>query len=76
MASSRNPSTPISSQNSIDIEHGFANTGIIEIQVGLMRVEAMPIKGFGLIVPGPVRLFGVEEDDRGVLILLSVLSQT
>jgi hypothetical protein len=28
----------------------------------------MPIKGFGLIVPGPVRLFGVEENDRSVFI--------
>src|SRR5580700_10287714 len=33
-----------------------------------MRVEAMPIKSLCLIVPGPVRLFGVEKNDRGVLV--------
>src|ERR1700730_12490501 len=49
------------------IEHRFEDPGIVEIQVWLMRVEAMPIESFCLIVPGPVRLFRVEKNDRGVL---------
>src|SRR3981189_2556523 len=50
------------------IEHRFEDPGIVEVQVWLMRVEAMPIESISLIVPGPVRLFRVEKNDRGVLV--------
>ena len=53
-----------------DVEDGFKNAGIVEVQIGLMRIEAMPIKCLGLIVPGPIRFFGVEKDNWGVLIAL------
>ena len=38
---------------------------IVEIEVGLMRVEAVPVIGLRHRVPGPVRFFGVDKDDAG-----------
>ena len=39
---------------------------IVEVEVGLVRVEAVPEEGLCLLVPGPVRFFGVDEDDPGL----------
>ena len=39
------------------------HAGIVEVEVRLVMVEAMPVIGLGDRVPGPVRLLGVEEDD-------------
>ncbi|MEJ1968368.1 MAG: hypothetical protein WDN03_06990 [Rhizomicrobium sp.] len=36
---------------------------IVEIEIGLMRVETMPVIGPRLLVPGPVRFLGIEEND-------------
>ena len=43
---------------------------IVEIEVGLVAVEAVPEIGLRLGVPGPVRLLRVDEDDPRVLVLL------
>src|SRR6202008_4662597 len=43
---------------------------IVEIEIRLVREEAVPIKLAGFRVPGPVRLLGVGEDDPRALIFL------
>ena len=43
---------------------------IVEVQIGLMRVKAMPVVRLGDGIPGPVRRFKVLEDDAGVFVLL------
>ena len=43
---------------------------IVEIEVRLVRIKAMPVIGLGDRVPRPVRFFGVEKDDPGVEKLL------
>src|SRR5262249_10928721 len=39
---------------------------VVEIQVGLMRIEAMPVVRLGNRVPGPVRGFRVDKNDPRV----------
>jgi hypothetical protein len=51
-------------------DNGFEHARVIEIEVGLVRIKAMPEIGTGHRVPGPVRAFGVEEDDARAEILL------
>ena len=43
---------------------------IVEVEIGLMRVEAMPVIRFGDRIPGPVGGFEILEDDARVLIFL------
>src|SRR5690606_34755766 len=52
------------------LHHSADNARIVEIQIGLVREEAMPVIGAGLGVPGPVRLLGVGEDNPGAGIFL------
>ncbi len=52
------------------LHHGADDARIVEIQVGLVREEAMPVIGVRLRVPGPVRFFRVGEDDAGLRIAL------
>ncbi len=51
-------------------EHGFADLGIVPVQVRLMGVEAMPVVRLGDGIPRPVRGFEILEDDARVAILL------
>ncbi len=44
--------------------------GIVEVEIGLVGVETMPVIRFGDRVPGPVGGFKVLEDDARVLIFL------
>ena len=53
-----------------DLADRAENPRVVEIEVGLVGVEAVPVIGAGDRVPGPVRVLGVAEDDRGVLELL------
>ncbi len=46
------------------------NARIVEVQVRLMREEAVPVVGLGHRVPGPVGHLGVAEDDPRALVLL------
>ena len=43
---------------------------IVEVQVGLVRIEAVPVIGLGDRVPGPVGRLGVDEDDARAGVLL------
>ena len=43
---------------------------IVEIEIRLVREEAVPVEGAGFRVPGPVRLLGVGEDDPRARIFL------
>ena len=49
-----------------DAQHFRQHARVVEVQVRLVRVEAVPEIGLGDRVPGPVRLLGVEEDDARV----------
>ena len=44
--------------------------GIVEVEVGLMGEEAVPVEAPARLVPGPVGFFGVGEDDAGVFVEL------
>ena len=52
------------------LQHRPDNARIIEVQVGLVRKETMPIVGAGFMVPRPVRLLRVGEDDACPQVLL------
>ena len=53
----------------------FAHHGrIVEVQVRLVRIEAVPEIGLCDRVPGPVGLLRIEEDDPGALVLLVVVA--
>src|SRR5262249_44173880 len=50
-------------------EDGLQDLRVVVIQVGLMREKTMPIICPSHRVPGPVRLFSIQEDDPGPSIL-------
>ena len=50
------------------LQHFFDHQRVIEVQVGLMRKEAMPVVGLGRLVPGPVGFLRVGEDDARVFV--------
>src|SRR3954454_12927942 len=47
---------------------------VVEVKIGLMRVEAMPVVRFCHCIPGPVGRFEIFEDDSGVAVLLLTLA--
>src|SRR4051812_20796252 len=52
------------------LDEGAHNARIVEVEVGLVGEETMPVKGAGLRVPGPVGFLGVGEDDARALVFL------
>ena len=46
-----------------DVQHRGAHVRVVEVEVWLVRVEPMPEVGAGGLVPRPVRILGIEEDD-------------
>ena len=52
----------------------FAHLRVVEVQVRLVRIEAMPIIGLSDRIPGPVGGFEVFEDDACFLIFLLVVT--
>ena len=52
------------------LEHRSPDLGIIEIQVGLMMVEAMPIIGIRDRIPSPIRGFEILENDPGFFVFI------
>jgi hypothetical protein len=48
------------------LDHLFDNNGVVEVQIGLVGKEAMPVERLRDLVPCPVGLFGVGEDDASV----------
>src|SRR6516164_11506085 len=60
-----------------DLRYRLHHARIIEVQVRLMREEAMPVIGLRLLVPGPVRFFAVAENDaRASVSLIGVVPDT
>ena len=53
-----------------DVEDRFLNGGIIEVEIGLMAEEAMPVILPGDRIPGPVGRIGVIEDDARAQVFL------
>ena len=47
------------------LQDGLDHLRVVMVQVGLMGEEAMPVVGLCLRVPGPVRIFGIAENDPG-----------
>ena len=52
------------------LEHRLVDLGVVEVQVRLVAVEAVPEVLLADRVPRPVRRLGVDEDDAGVLVEL------
>ena len=52
-----------------DVEDRLEHGGVVEVQVRLMREEAVPVVLVGLSVERPVGLLGVHEDDAGASVL-------
>ena len=52
----------------------FLDGGVVEIEVGLVRVKTMPVVGLGHRVPAPVGGLEILEDDPCVLVLLRVVA--
>ena len=51
-------------------EDFFEDGGIVEVEVGLVGEEAVPVEGLGGVVPGPVGGLGVFEDDGDIFVAL------
>ena len=54
-------------------EHSLQHLRIVEIQIGLVRIEPVPVIGAGFRVPGPVGLLGIEKDDARAGVFLIVV---
>jgi hypothetical protein len=54
-------------------QHFFQHLRVVVVQVGLMRIEAVPEVGVGFGVPGPVGLFRVAKNDAGAGVGLVVV---
>ena len=64
-ASSRMPVDPEIEPEPHHVDDRAEHPRIVEIEVGLVRIEAVPVIGLRHRVPGPVRLLGIEKDDAG-----------
>src|SRR5260370_22197711 len=53
-----------------DFEERFVNGRIVEVEIGLMRIEAMPVVRMLAGIPRPARGFEILEDDAGIFVLL------
>ena len=51
------------------VDHCRAHFGIVEVEIGLVAEEAMPVELLGHRIPRPVRDLGVREDDARILVL-------
>ena len=49
-----------------DLEQRRVDLGVVEVEVGLVVVEAVPVVGLGHRIPAPVGVLEVLEDDPGV----------
>ncbi len=70
---------PVDAQAEPEIEgseDGLVDRRVVEIQVRLVRVKAVPVVGLGHRVPGPVGMLEILEDDPGFLELVGVSLQT
>ena len=53
-----------------DVEHCLPDCGIVEVEIGLVRIEPMPVVGLRDGIPGPVRSFKILEDDARVVVFV------
>ena len=74
MASSRSPSTPMRSQKRMTLSDRLEHVGVVEVEVGLVAEEAVPVELLRLRIPRPVRLLGVGEDDARAGVLVRVVA--
>ena len=51
-----------------DVEHRVPHLGVVVVEVGLVREEAVPVVLAGHRIPRPVRRLRVDEDDPGILV--------
>ena len=49
-------------------EDFFEDGGVVEVEVGLVVEEAVPVERLRGVIPGPVGFFGVGKDDGGVFV--------
>ena len=56
-----------------DRQHLLQHARIVEIEIGLVRIEAVPVIGAGDRVPGPVGPLGIDEDDARAGVFLVVV---
>ena len=54
-------------------QHRFHDLRVIKVEVGLVRVKAVPEVLAGHRVPGPVGLFGVEENNACAVVFLVII---
>ena len=52
------------------LDEGVLHLGVLEVEVGLVAEEAVPVVGAAGRIPRPVRGLGVDEDDARVLVPL------
>ena len=52
------------------VQHRLVHGRIVEIQIGLVVVEAMPVVSLGQRIPGPIRGLEILEDDAGFAVPL------
>jgi hypothetical protein len=57
-----------------DAKDGLAHLRIVEVEIGLMTEEAMPVVRIRDLVVRPVRLLGVGEDDPRATVLIRVVA--
>src|SRR5687768_14320728 len=46
-----------------DVEHRLPHFRIVVVEIRLVTKKAMPVEGFCLLVPGPIRMLSVTEND-------------
>jgi hypothetical protein len=64
----RSASTPHVEPEAHGLEHLVDHHGVIEVQVGLVRKEAVPVIGLCRLVPRPVGLLCIRENDASVFV--------
>ena len=74
IASRRKPSTPMSSQKRMVLKIALQHLGVVEVEIGLVAEESVPVVLLREIVPGPVRFLGVGENDPRAGIALRVVA--
>ena len=57
-----------------DVRDRLEDVGVVEVEIGLVAEEAMPVELLRFRIPRPVRLLGVGEDDARSGVLVRVVA--
>jgi hypothetical protein len=57
-----------------DVEHRLLNSGVVVVEIRLMVEEPVPVELAADRIKRPVRVFGVDEDDPGVRVLVAAVA--